>query len=412
MNKPLRIYLDSSDFSNLSNESQVQNAKERKEVELQLIRWRDEGCIKILFSGAHVAEAAPTDIAMMDSAIKRFEKIYELCGTCCLKSNFFIFRKEIDSLFQKIAKPNDVDIYSDDGDWFFSGDINFSSLREECLRKNIYHSAYNRPERRRLEKGCFDSSGRIKRAGWERLAALAPTVLERIMERYPMPDHVKKTLWDYFFGIENEKNALDKFRLMFSDLRELKNFYKANPQEADKFSSWLRRARYYEITQNARKWFEGSNFSEEHIQYIKDEALKLRRGGFSEKENKFFIYYVDRFCKDHGPSVEDEQLNKLTPSWERSPGLLTFSALQARVVYESALNADLLVGSDGVAKPKKSDFCDFCHAFYLPYVDIFRADRNMAKILNEDIKPNLKTKIVGDFIGLPNVIEECLTKNS
>lgn len=49
------------------------------------------------------------------------------------------------------------------------------------------------------------------------------------------------------------------------------------------------------------------------------------------------------------------------------------------------------------------------HGRYLPYVDIFRADRYMGNLFSQLAMP-YKTKVVTSFIELPEIIDEILSK--
>ncbi|CAG9933173.1 hypothetical protein [Candidatus Nitrotoga arctica] len=68
MKNPLIIYLDSSDFSDLSNPEK--RTSEIIELESQLLNWQMQGYIELRFSHVHLLEAAATEHKYADIAVK------------------------------------------------------------------------------------------------------------------------------------------------------------------------------------------------------------------------------------------------------------------------------------------------------------------------------------------------------
>ena len=79
MNKPLIVYLDSSDYSDFSDGSK--RTPEIIRIENQLLQLRDENKIEIRFSHINVIEAAPTKPEDKVSSSKRLQIIKKFVGT-------------------------------------------------------------------------------------------------------------------------------------------------------------------------------------------------------------------------------------------------------------------------------------------------------------------------------------------
>jgi hypothetical protein len=95
---PLQVYLDSSDFSDLSD---PKKATVCRPVALQLIEWRNKGKIEIRCSQAHVCEMAPTAPQHLDLARRRAECIVQLCGKRTLLAHGDLATAEVVALHRR-----------------------------------------------------------------------------------------------------------------------------------------------------------------------------------------------------------------------------------------------------------------------------------------------------------------------
>ena len=79
MQVPLQVYLDSSDYSHMSDPSSSLYQRYQG-VKRRLIQLRDVGKIEVRFSTAHVLEMAHTERRFRDAAMRRVETMLEICG--------------------------------------------------------------------------------------------------------------------------------------------------------------------------------------------------------------------------------------------------------------------------------------------------------------------------------------------
>ncbi|MDO8436968.1 MAG: hypothetical protein Q7S69_02240 [Nitrosomonadaceae bacterium] len=96
MTRPFQVYLDSSDFSVLSDPSR--RTQEIITLESQLISWRDAGLIEMRFAYSHLIEAAPMKPQYTEAFRCRAQKIAELCQGKALAAQNKIYMAEIRAL--------------------------------------------------------------------------------------------------------------------------------------------------------------------------------------------------------------------------------------------------------------------------------------------------------------------------
>ena len=86
------------------------------------------------------------------------------------------------------------------------------------------------------------------------------------------------------------------------------------------------------------------------------------------------------------------------------PGLSTHIALGVYVLRKATeKNQSRVFG--------KSDYGDLLHAYYAPYMDIYRTDRFMSDALKK-ILASRKTRVASTLFELPELIENCLFEES
>jgi hypothetical protein len=153
MMRPLQVYLDSSDFSVLSDSSK--RTQEIITLENQLVNWRNAGLIEIRFAYPHLIEAAPIGLQHIEASRYRAQKIAELCQGKALAAQDKIFAAEIRSLIGESNKPNYV--FMDDGDWLPDISDNVTGADElfdhaKQIQKTVAEMGLNRTDTRKALK--------------------------------------------------------------------------------------------------------------------------------------------------------------------------------------------------------------------------------------------------------------------
>lgn len=101
--QPLKVYLDSSDYSTLSN-LRCQTP-ELESIRSELLHWRDSGEVEFWFSSTAIVEMAPLDVAATPLAEARADLLVALCGRNALVSPDMLVREELHSALQERGTP-------------------------------------------------------------------------------------------------------------------------------------------------------------------------------------------------------------------------------------------------------------------------------------------------------------------
>ena len=392
MNKPLIIYLDSSDYSDFSDESK--RTPEIIRIENQLLQLRDENKIEIRFSHINVIEAAPTKTEDRISSSKRLQIIKKFCGYKCLASYVSVVENEIESLSMQKPALYNFNILNENGIWFPSiiDTDEFSDLKNDI--KEEVSKIPGRTMRRKAERQVFNADGSIKKNALAVFKNSTATFAQEFSAKYPISEKDAILVAESYF----QNGSMGKFVHALSDslsnLENISKWYECSWDDTTQLSSFLReigadlrisleQIKNHLIEENESKKLEGSS----DIQ-IKNEMDVI----FVGLLNSLPKGLIERMCKNNASSINKEV------SWELCPSILTLTTLS---VHLARLN------SSTTRKPKTSDFGDILHAAYLPHVDVFRADGNTASII-EQAKLPFNTIVVSKLADLPNEINNLL----
>ena len=189
--RPLQVYLDSSDFSVLSDTSR--RTQEIITLESQLVNWRNAGLIEIRFAYPHLTEAAPLEPQHIEASRCRALKIAELCHGKALAAQDKIFKAEIRNLIGESV--NRDYIYMDDGDWlpdFSDNAIGSDELFDHAkqIQKAVTEMRLNRAGTRKALKQLLTTDGELRPLGRELLKKSIPETVAAICEKYPIDEKI------------------------------------------------------------------------------------------------------------------------------------------------------------------------------------------------------------------------------
>jgi hypothetical protein len=399
MARPLQVYLDSSDFSNLANP----NASDLlRSVERYLLTWLDAGLIEIRFSHLHVVEASPVRPEDISFSKARLAKIKQLCERKCLRSTISIIEKEIASPGAWRA-PDYLDwVFLDDGNWFPNiVDVDTDMSPIAALRDEIRTSGLDRATRRKREREWFDSYGRLKPAVKARLRR---TRSDEMQQLFPLPAGAAQEISDLI--IDGADKAVISSKLA-----------KAIGQDISLWPGWYEKHwdRVAPISTLLRSGSRGINDGFRNaLDVMKREYVEWHEKGIPIKELDLIAErtFNEAASKMHANIVRRLSTKlDITPyngdcddPWELRPGLTTALSVQ-RQSFKRA------VGFAGLPrKPDEGDLGDVLHCVHLPFVDFFRADGFAASMIAE-VKPPFPTKIVPKLAHLPELIRARLDQD-
>lgn len=387
MDKPLIVYLDSSDISNLSDEAKRTDALVN--VEKELLSLKEKGLIEFRFSHVHVIEAAPTNRQFIDLASKRFSYIKKLCGHKCFFSPILIIENEIERLTGSHIDASEV--LNDEGIWYPPIDSaeDFGDLAKG-FREQIALGP-DRKTRRKAERQYFESNGTLSAFAKKEIKETAPALIKEICSKYPLlPENLKQAS-KYLLETGSAKYFLDEVKRSLADMDAIGNWYAHQWDLMNPQSSYLR-----EIGTNLK-----SNLTEINEKLISlidsyknlgmndGEVARMTEGNFSKLLISLPFNIAETIAKD-----KQFKLNRI-PNWELTPSLLSVTTL-----YVSLVRAITLSGQ----RPRVSDFGDIYHASFIPHVDFFRADGAISSAIAKAKMP-FNTVIVPKLENLPEQIQ-------
>ena len=138
--QPLTIYLDSSDYSTLSNPHALTD--ELREVRCILESAARTG-VKFVYSGTHLYEMSPTEPTHVTNATERAQLLVCLSGRNALISFDRLLAAETSRLLHADAPP--VQPYSDDGTWFPPIERLISPVTAAATAHDAFHRAISNP---------------------------------------------------------------------------------------------------------------------------------------------------------------------------------------------------------------------------------------------------------------------------
>ena len=146
---PLQIYLDSSDFSTLSDPARLD--EKTIAVKNKLQSYADRSLVQFRFSIVHVSEAAPLGPSAQQAAERRSKVMHQLCGSNSLVTTYEIQEAEI-------AQVPDFSPFSI-GRWYppiedLLPKFIISDLKK-TLHEELRSAGLNREQRRKKEVEIF-----------------------------------------------------------------------------------------------------------------------------------------------------------------------------------------------------------------------------------------------------------------
>jgi hypothetical protein len=385
---PLQVYLDSSDYSVLSDEDP---APELHALLAYLESRVESGDIEIRYSYPLVSEAAPVKPKHIEASRRRFQMMARLCGRRCFANLLQLWEAE--------ARGNLAEsIYSDRGDWFppvAQLDTPLTSPAE-AIEASIADSGLNRHSRRKLS-ARYVNNGVPTAAGWERLKSPSPRFVEKIIAKYP-------------FHREQVESAIREHGWLSPQL--VARLLTESFRDLDNFDQWFAKA--WNRAESVSKWIRSGGERIERI--LLDSKVGIQEHRASAVAKGVDLKKMERVIASRTPSpgatIADrvlvsarQRLNiehgSISTNWTDTPSLCTVGELA------SALLQDTSFAMDARRKARKSDAGDVLHAGYLPFVDIFRADGYMTTLIGSCKLP-VKAKVVGSIHMLRPAIEAAL----
>jgi len=400
MDRSIYVYLDSSDYSVLSN-PRIQTAS-TIHIRDRLLDWAKSGEVKFLFSGVHLSEMAPVESAYATSATARADLLTELCGRNALISFDRLLVLELGGIGGD--RPDLGIVRTVNADWFPKIDddivplVNWADAIKN-IDDDVKHRGVNRHQRRAANRRLFKKGHPTQEAVILLEAFSGSIEFEKFLELYPMHPSNAEILWKYTLGIVKTEDANLAFVESLRDPKWMMRWFEKHHDQLTPIIQWLRGSSQgltvaiKALTEKATEIFE----MEERL------GVESSRGVFSKNN-------WDQ-AQDHlAVSTASQMREKFIPgshveftSDQFDASCPGFSCC-LRSLHSSIRSA---VG-ESARTPKDSDIVDAIHAMYAPYVDIFRADSFMSTYIIENAAKH-GTIVVSKLNSLVEVIERQLS---
>lgn len=359
MRKPIVVYLDSSDYSILSDVCRAGDESLRR-TRTFISDALSSGAIEIRFSMVHVVEAFHRDWDSHDQAIARAKLISELSGTRVLRYFGEIVRRES-------AGSTDVSevAYDDLGMWHPS----FPGLGrdvQDSIRAGIHEAIEttpsNRKERRMAQKLYRGDNGR-------KALLSNPHLIDSLAQKHGMsPSFIAKKLFPMIVKNEHDTAAIERaiLRELFDPVTLVSHYLDHLDNEKK-----LRRS----VISLGEKLLTVRGNMQEVVERLR--SLPSTRGAARAASTQWHADSANRLNslrnKLHSAFIGEESAEAQKIVQSRGLDILT-----------TAIDHWLwdAIQPTRPRNPKRSDAGDLLHMFYLPYVDVWRGDSYSTGLAN------------------------------
>lgn len=371
---PIQVYLDSSDYSVLSDPKKAADAG----VQDTLAYLRDavgSGLIEVRYSIIHITEACHRDASSKPLAAARARLIAELSGSKVVRHFTDVVATEAVAAGRAVRSGSPA--LDDSGRWFPRMPKLGREIRqsvEEGMHEGASSVAFNRKSRRAAQRLL----GSRQRPGRVRAEALADrAALNALCERFGM----------------SERFAREQLLVRLADARtsdaQLAALVEQELFEPERFI-----AHYLDRLERDRRIRDAvRSLGQRMIDGVQDLRAALNRlrqalpaaevMSFSEVRTQvrgalvgFRRAMVEAAVRGHSGDVDVDEVFAQYAEFPRD----RFPGVDALALFVE----DWLLATGGGAKhsrePLRSDAGDLLHAFYVPYVDVWRGDRHASNV--------------------------------
>lgn len=412
-NPPITVYLDTSDYSNFADAcASVSGDHESLPIFEELLEMKQQGVVEFRYSMFHIIEILQGASGNEKLAINKADIIETLCGSKCMKDHDELLCLEA---IRWLSKDGDrtalskfpVFGYSDNGNWshriykeIFKDIKNFEKAERQGFYDRLKSNfSFSRSERRRA-RAMWYRKKRTREKPKEFLRNADKEILELFRSQLHGTPEIKDLLVDLSLGNITYKEYIEQLnQISFSPSKFVREkLFEPQSGRDDHFGSLLQGV------------YAG----------LMDDIRSFRSLMASTSQNPGQFQYDDIWYRKW--FVEDRLMANLDMLRENRIGENRIRGLSTKMSNGDFPSFDMLLaslkeytrlhGSIGptMRKIKKSDVGDIFHSVYLPYVDIFRADKFFSEVLKNSSR-TYNTVVVKKISELPSAIHSALNIN-
>ncbi|MDP1583282.1 MAG: hypothetical protein Q8M18_07625 [Bradyrhizobium sp.] len=386
---PKIVYLDSSDFSdlsaaesNLSNDSRTVLAALRASVA--------NGTAKCLLSGIHLSEAVhATDNPLhKQAAVRRASLMQELCCHNFVRLPHEVMRLELEKAIsgRSDGRLSEEELFSAKSEWFglsITPQLNRRrGLATAELEKQIAHFPRNKRRKLKSEWRLSNESGRAR---WRSLLQR-----NQAPQEFPFNLLSNQFVMDWLVGDRSDDDFHARLIEILNDPKGLVECVLDLTDERDTIYGLLRNQGvqiFSSIEASLQSVLEAAGGL---IDLGHNEAVaKALRQAIQPTELRRTL--VSQLAETSVENFDDREISRLIATCPSVSVFLNMYVAYAHSVVESNLQR-WRSGKRSVVAREPSDFGDMMHAVYAPYCDMFRCDAYFASLLKQDA--NIKHRVV------------------
>ncbi|MDD5240783.1 MAG: hypothetical protein PHG47_03560 [Sulfuricella sp.] len=404
MANPLVVYLDSSGFSDLSDDRKIQKEPRLVNIRDELLYLQSTDQIQIRYSAFHILEAAHLTPESKPMAMSRAAAIQQLCGNKALIHYQDLFHKEIVALTADQKHFYRDKAYSNQSDWMPDFGNLFDGLQESFrtrLREELQKTGAIRSVRRAIEKKLFKADGSFTDEG-AKILDTSDGALE-LKNQLPITErfYQHNMLSAYIKGEIDSATINNEIKNGICNPMHFIGWY-AEQDGAKNLLSWLRGTGLDNINNIEELRLQVGRLSElapvigKSQDEVFDKVSNTLDGVISNVRKRLIRFFLNKATlpKRDVRNIEKHALNSQFLSL---PGLDCFLTCVRQYAGEN------VVPSSAQRKLRRSDMGDMFHCIYIPYVDVFRADGYTSQIVSRNAA-YYGTTVVPSLLDLPAAI--------
>lgn len=380
---PLRIYLDTSDYSRFADIG-YRNEPGLADILHFLREKKEQGLIEIRFSAIHLFEFLK-DPSQRTLALRKVQVMEELCDDHSFRFFSDALEQEREAL-RLGADPASL-VISDEGEWFPSIELD-DSFKLDTIFPSLLEN--------------FPMFGAEQLRAMLKSPEAAAFLKQNMPKELPLANIYGSNLLDRFLSssISGQEMAREVMK-GFTKPSILIDHYLEGRPDAQKFFGMLARLEQ----QLHGTLVQAQEKLKPHVEFVL---------GLDQDTIKQTREYVKNLGLS-GSSAPYLGLDKLPTHLQEAVGqdrfLKELPALSTHYNVLAAYMRDIIYPSPGLPEIKESDVGDILHATYLPYVNLYRTDGRFGALMNSVSKPS-SVKVVPKLRQLPEAIEKELEKRS
>jgi hypothetical protein len=374
-------YLDSQDYSTLTDPKQ--DSFDRRKIKESLLHLARSKQVQFAFSAAAVCEAVALTADAAHLAEMKAVLLSELCGSNALVSFDRLVRTEVNSLARRSGPPRDM--FDPRGIWFPEIPIDETPVPpwvrvRELAEEEMKVMGLSRQERRAQARKLI-KSGKPRQILISQMDQQDPTVFTtELLKKYPMRPEYAEVMGRYALGKATEKDFNEALMDSLRDPRWMMKWFTTQHALSSPIADMVRKPGR-ELGHAMRSLAE---ISAQWAMQLKEADLDTdptgKRGEITlrwqEMEERQLIAIAQRMATSIGIELGEFEMRDFDTN---CPGI----SAGVRSMYSSVWAN---VGGGRREEISDSQPVDALHAFYAPYVQVFRADRFMAPHIQKQVE--------------------------